>query len=265
MEEKEINEMLAEQKKRLYQSRLWWVRVLAPLSIWLSRIGLKKNWNPNFMTLCMFASVLAACCCFLAAAFVEIAAVAIVLTVLGFLVILWFEVFDDADGIVARGLNKLSAYGTQLDFMMHLVSHPTVLVTFAVVIWKNLPSEPVFSFLSVSNGMLMTILCAAFIILEYVKRLCTSFDTITQLRLAAKGETAGEKKPLRFPLNVMYNLFSFPAFLMTFPLVLIVDAILPTIHLGFWVYLVFACLWVLDALRVVLARVIRYSFVKYRT
>lgn len=225
------------------------VRLLYPFTLWLAKIGLKHRVNPNFLTLCMFLTVLVALpfFCFSNA----------VCAIVGLLLIQWFEIFDDADGIVARGTGQLSVYGEQLDYLMHLFCHPLSLIVYAFAVWRTLPSEKMLDFLPLSNAVLLTVLCSIFAVSEYGMRAVIELDAMTRLKRLQKNDTPDSEPMHGFRALIGMNLLCYPVFMQLFPVFLVIDAFAST-HISFWIYGGFACLWLLFYLKHSAGRLLRF-------
>lgn len=245
----QIDEMLTTVSQDLKKHPQITVKTSRPFTLILAKWGIKKNVNPNLLTLGMLLSVLVA----LPFIFVN----QIWSVVVGFVVIQLFEIFDDADGIVARGTGRLSVYGEQLDYIMHLICHPLAIATYGYCVYRNLQA-PVFSFLS--NELLVILLCGAFIILEYGIRNFVHLDAISRLKLEQRGEVAKAGK--RGFIKTCYRYFidnfvCFPVFMQLFPIFLFVDLVAP-VTVSVWVLLGEVALWLIFFLSVLLKRFIRY-------
>ncbi len=254
MNEEKTRELLSQAKDNLRHNPQITVRLLRPFTLWLSKWGLKRQANPNFLTVCMLLTVLAS--------MPLIAWGRLYSLIPGLLLIQWFEIFDDADGIVARGTGKLSLYGEQLDYLMHLICHPLAIATYAYAIWQTLPAGEPISFIPLSGGWLVILLAAILCVCEYGIRSFVKLDSITSLKQKAAGTDA---PPARLSLSAILvtNLFCFPVFMQLFPLCLIADAIWEGLNISLWVFGVVTCLFVLFYLKECLARLKRYALVKY--
>lgn len=247
MNDQELHETLTQAKADLRSCSQFNVRLLSPLTLWLAKRHLRRGTNPNFLTLCMLLTVLVSLPFF----FFGNAVCAII----GFLLIQWFEIYDDADGIVARGTGQLSIYGEQLDFLMHIICHPLSLATYAFAVFRTLTEAPMLPALPCSNTVLMLILFAVFVLSELGLRALIELDSITREKRRARGEEVAPRDlrchsgraTVKMLLSALLC-YPYPVFMQTFPLFLVIDLFAGT-HIAFYVYGVFACLWLLSFLK----------------
>lgn len=93
-----------------------------PLSKWFA----KRMIKPNTITLLMLPSALISAMCF--------ASQNIVVICIGAILIHFFQIFDLCDGRVARATHQTSKLGRELDYLMHVLSHPVVYISFYFLI-----------------------------------------------------------------------------------------------------------------------------------
>ncbi len=247
MTQTELDEILKNAKKSIIQSGFLTSIVLAPFSIVVAKFGLNKNINPNIITLGMLISVLCALPFFYFNAIWGV--------VIGLILIQAFEICDDADGIVARGSGKLSIYGEQLDYLMHLICHPLAIITYGYAIYIALPAERVFYF--IDNLHLMFILCAIFIITEYAIRNFIHLDSITKLKMQIRDVESSTRHSQHIVKKIINHFILFPFFMQVFPIFLLIDLIF-NINISIWVFIVAVVLWIIFSLFQVLKRFIKY-------
>lgn len=237
-------DLIKEAEHNLKNGEFITVRLLRFFTCKIVNFSVKRNINPNFLTLMMLVTVLIAIPFFL---FDNI-----ILLILGFLIIQFFEIFDDADGIVARGTNQLSPYGEQLDYLMHLICHPIMICVFSYNIYNHL-NENVFSF--ISNEYLMIILACVFIIFEYIYRINIDLESLSNLRLNKKKERDGKNGILKC---IWRSFSSFPVFMQLFPIFLIIDSIFK-INISIYIFIFFIFFWGINVFRMTLKKLIVYA------
>ena len=255
MNDDRLNEVLTRAKADLRHCPQANVRLLSPFTLWLAGIHLRRGTNPNLLTLCMLLTVLVSLPFFLFGN--------AVCALIGLILIQWFEIFDDADGIVARGTGQLSVFGEQLDFLMHILCHPLSLATYAFAVWRTLPEAAVLPALPFSNTMLMLLLFAIFVLSELGLRALIELDAITREKRRARGEEEPPRAARHTGVATVKMILSallcypYPVFMQTFPLFLVIDLFAGT-HIAFSVFGVFACLWLLSFLKNCASRLLPY-------
>jgi len=205
--------------------------LLKPITVLFARFLAKRNIKPNLVTMLMLLSVLAAAALFLIPNVVTLG--------IGIVVLLFFEIADDADGMVARANKRLSRHGMQLDYMMHLLCHPLMIIIFSIVVNRlNLP-ENIFG-LEISVLHILVAITALFAILEVIERHLLLSAEYTKIK-HSKGLAAGNvsvskiKKLIRYLLMQMH----FPVFMLIFPIFMLVDS-LTNAHISFYVFIFYA-------------------------
>lgn len=236
MDEIQLRETLARASDDLRHSPQCTVRLLRPMTLLLAGWGLRRRTNPNLLTLCMLLTVLVALPLFCLSHVIP--------AIIGLLLIQWFEIFDDADGIVARGTGQLSVCGEQLDYLMHLFCHPLSQIVFAFAVWRTLPAEPMLPCLPFSNAWLLVLLAAIFALTEYGMRALTELCAVTRLKRTLREESAEAPPPRGLHALISANLFCYPVFMQLFPILLVVDLLAGT-HIAFWTYAAASILWLL--------------------
>lgn len=123
---------------------------------------------------------------------------------------LWF-ILDCSDGEVARHTKTFSAYGTQLDWVAHLVCHPLMVLACWISFQQaGLPHFYCYTILS--------ILLAA---CELIRRQFIAFDT-----LLSASSNMGIKPTSTPPLHkwLVTQLLYFPNFVLLFPILYVVSS-----------------------------------------
>jgi phosphatidylglycerophosphate synthase len=225
--------------------------LLRPLTMWLVVFSIKHKIHPNVLTLMMLVSVLVSCgLMFTLNVWAMIA---------GFINLQLFEVFDDADGIVARSRNKLSPYGQQLDFWMHMTCHPIIIATYTYWMYSrcNYNFIPNYDFTWGLVG-----LSIALVVVELSMRLMVCFDSLSGLRLSAEGVTSpapAELSKLRIAFNAFKAILTvFPVFFSLFPICFIIDYFVQPSLVSIYVYLIFIGCYTLFYLKESASRLFLY-------
>lgn len=231
--------------------------ILSPLTFFVASLGCKKKMNPNFLTLCMFFSVLLSMPFLYCPSFWSY--------LVAFFLVQFFEVFDDADGIVARVTGQLSPFGQQLDYLMHIICHPIMIVSFCFAEYNVFPGDTIFGY---SKLVVILIACLALMFLELSRRALTGLMAVDKLRVP-QVSSSGISSKFRFPKFVaaIYSqmfcvLGTFPVFALLFPLALFLDGLFGTYvsSIYFIVYFVFSSAHFLKTL---FSLLFKYVFYKY--
>lgn len=156
---------------------------------------------------------------------------------------LWF-VFDLSDGEVARYSKQYSKYGTEMDFMAHVINHPFFIVSFLLCFRQLYDIE----------WHKLCILFGVFLVSEFWARSTVSFYNIIE---NDRKKNIGFE-PLKNNKNngcvrniisyVRGNIWAFPNYVLIFPFLYGLDALF---HTTYFLYLtaLIACLQIIDNLR----------------
>lgn len=148
--------------------------------------------------------------------------------VLGYLFwILWFTM-DLSDGQVARFTKNFSKYGTEMDYMAHLIDHPLM----NIAIWLS------FIEMNIINPIILSAVFIIWISMELISRNITSFYRYDYILY---NKTRNDKpKQIQGWLKYLWgNILLYPTYIVCFSWLIIVDFYL---KIGF--SLIFTVIWV---------------------
>lgn len=208
MEHNDISRVIwrtREEDKKLFPDRLWFniYYVVYPLSVWFA----KKGILPNYITLLMLPSALVAASLFYTGN--------ITCIILGAIVIQLFQIFDYCDGKVARATNQKSKYGKELDFLMHVICHPIVFLSFykLILLASNIDS----------SKALLIVLSGA-IIESMIRSMKNLVDAMDAKDTASTSTSINKKKGVVYIFDTIFNgLISFPYFMCVLPIISIIE------------------------------------------
>lgn len=210
MDNKEIKKVILQTKeedKNLFPDRIWFkiYNVVYPLSVWFAC----KRIKPNYITLLMLPSAVIAASLFFTGNIICIIA--------GALVIQLFQIFDYCDGKVARATNQKSKYGKELDFLMHVICHPIVFLSFSGLLKLIGNLDNLTIILIVFTGAVIESM------IRSLKNLVDAMDYRNALT-TSNIVSAPKKKGLLFIVDSIYNgIISFPCFMCILPFLAIID------------------------------------------
>lgn len=230
--------------------------VLQPITFWMARKASNKGVNPNYLTLGMLLSVVLAIPCFFCPSPYAY--------LIGFLLLQFFEIFDDADGIVARATNQLSPYGEQLDYLMHLICHPLLILTYGYVVFQLIPDQKIWGF---EKLYVLLVFFGILFLVEVSMRSLIELSSISRLK---RPDTVTETKPLTgfsYVFRCCYNQISFcltdfPVFALLIPIFFVIDGFLH-LNLSFYAFVIYTSCSLLHELKMLLSYCI--LFVNYRS
>lgn len=210
-------------------------------SPYFSVLFIKRGIRPNTITVFMILSGLIGAILF--------AIPDIICKVLGTVFIqLWF-VFDLSDGEVARYTKQYSKYGTEMDYMAHVINHPFFIIAFAL------------SFIQLYDVELykLCILFMVFLVTEFWARSTVSFyNKMAQEEKMNENPNAHKNRgKLRKIFSyIIGNLWAFPNYVLIFPFLYGVDVLC---HTTYFLYLtaLYACFCILDNSRQIIRCLIR--------
>jgi phosphatidylglycerophosphate synthase len=153
---------------------------------------------------------------------------------------LWF-ILDCSDGEVARHTKTFSQYGTQLDWIAHLVCHP--LMVLACWISFQQSSAPHFYWYTIMSILLVAV--------ELIRRQLIAFDT-----LLSASTNMGIKPTSAPPLYkwIVTQFLYFPNFVLLFPFLYV------TSYCLHWEYIIYIYIgWAFINCLFVIRDIIRYT------
>jgi phosphatidylglycerophosphate synthase len=211
-----------------------------------------KHINPNQLTLCMLWSVLLALPCFFCPSPYAL--------LVAWFFLQFFEIFDDADGAVARVTHQLSPFGEQLDFLMHLICHPLMSVAIGYSVYFSVPGETIWSY---PKLWVIVLVYGSLIITELTVRTLDALAGITKLKQPSSGVPAPLPTGFKGFLRCAYAQAScfvsaFPVYLLIVPIFLFVDRLTGT-PIAFYYTLVLIAFTALRNAKVILGWLIKFS------
>lgn len=215
MEENSISKLIwdtREQDKKLFPDRIWFkvYYIVYPLSVWFANRRVK----PNSITLLMLPSALLAAFLFFTGN--------IVCVIIGAFVIQLFQIFDYSDGKVARATNQKSKYGKELDFLMHVICHPIVFLSFSGLLKMTN---------SINPSIIWIIVLVGAIIESAIRSLKNLVDAMDSKNSEVVENRIVQKRGVKFILDSIYNgLVSFPCFMSVLPFIAIIEYFFKTNH-----------------------------------
>lgn len=224
--------------------------VYQKITLALARFFYKIKFNPNIITCFMLITVLIASVLFLVPN--------VVCLIIGAIVLQFFEIFDDVDGIVARATNKLSKKGEQLDFLMHIICHPILICVFGYLLFNLFPATTIFGvdkliFFIVMFGIMMT--C------ELIMRQIIALNVITKLKVNhAEMQVAEHKTPLIIKLFRWIKSFfdMFPVYALVVPIFIIIDTFCGT-QIAFWYSVIYILVSMATILKACVFKLVDYA------
>lgn len=208
---------------KLFPDRIWFkiYYVVYPLSVWFAKKGVK----PNNITLLMLPSAIIAASLFFCGN--------IITTCVGALVIQLFQIFDYSDGKVARATNQKSKYGKELDFLMHVVCHPIVFLSFSGLLFMTSTLDRQFIWIIVMSGAIVE--CS-------IRSLKNLVDAMDSKSILSSTSTFQSRNTFLFVVDSIFNgIISFPCFMSILPFVAIIDFVF---KFGFSLTLIFVLIQV---------------------
>lgn len=178
-------------------------------SVWF----IKHNVTPNNITMLMIAFGIIGSILF--------AIPSLPCKILGYLCWIMWYTMDNSDGQVARYTKNFSRYGTQMDFMAHLIDHPLM----NIAIWLTF-----IQIVKPDDIMLLSLFSIMVISCEMLLRNITSF----QFQMAKEEKTSHAKNPQNIFKYLLIQLTLFPNIIVLFSWIIIVDYWL---RIGFSVYI----------------------------
>ena len=210
MSEENISDVIwatKEEDKKLFPDRIWFkvYYIVYPLSVWFAKRGVK----PNNITLLMLPSALIAASLFYCGN--------IITTVVGAFVIQLFQIFDYSDGKVARATNQKSKYGKELDFLMHVVCHPIVFLSFSGLLFMTSSLDRHFIWIIVMSGAIVE--CS-------IRSLKNLVDAMDSKCISNTTSSYQSRNTFLFVVDSIFNgIISFPCFMSILPFVAIIDSV----------------------------------------
>lgn len=141
--------------------------------------------------------------------------------------LMWFAM-DCSDGQVARFTKNFSKYGTEMDYMAHLIDHPLM----NLAIWLS------FIEMNIINPIILSAVFIIWISMELITRNIISFYRYDQI-LYNKSQNDKPKKIQGWLKYLWGNVLLYPTFIVCFSWIIIVDFYL---KIGF--SLIFTVIWV---------------------
>ena len=142
---------------------------------------------------------------------------------------LWF-VMDCSDGEIARITRDFSDYGTEIDYLAHVLTHPAFQVSFLLSAVQ----------LYIERGMdlrVLLVVFAAIAVVELMIRAMLGLELICRYKDAKNGQ-AGGPVPKQTPKQMLVSaIYVYPNVALFFPIIYFLDVLLGT-TLGFY-YTVF--------------------------
>jgi len=155
---------------------------------------------------------------------------------------LWFTM-DVSDGEVARYKKQFSTYGTEMDFMAHLIDHPLMNIAF----W--------FSFMSFNliNQNVLAIIFISSISLELIMRNITAFQ-----HYSAGSESVSIKdKSYSWPKYFLTQLSLYPNMIIIFTPMMVIDYYFLS-GWSFYIYIVWFVYYTCVSVRCILQTFLRF-------
>ena len=180
-----------------------YAQLISPL---LTRLFVKAGTTPNQVTVCMMISGVVGAALF--------AVPQVFCKVLGLVFMHLWYVLDCSDGEVARITRQFSKFGTEMDYIAHVVNHPLFNLAFA------------YGLICMGRYNSSLILWASLLCIsaELVIRNLIGFQYMYKLKMVAGINRSGKRGVLKGAAAVLVNLFSiYPNFALAFPLVYLVD------------------------------------------
>lgn len=173
-----VNEIKKKNKPCLIDMFLCSYLISQRISPYLSSIYIKKNIEPNKITIHMILSgIIGAILFSIPNTFVKI---------IGSIFIqLWF-VLDCSDGEVARYTKTFSKFGKELDYMAHLINHPLFGLSIFISLYQ-------LNRYNVFNLMLLVVLSN---LIDYGIRNITTLNVMDEFKLENKDENNTDDKPV---------------------------------------------------------------------
>uniref|UniRef100_UPI0025A9486B CDP-alcohol phosphatidyltransferase family protein n=1 Tax=Bacteroides acidifaciens TaxID=85831 RepID=UPI0025A9486B len=178
-------------------------------SVWF----IKHNVTPNNITMLMIAFGIIGSILF--------AIPSLPCKILGYICWIMWYTMDNSDGQVARYTKNFSRYGTQMDFMAHLIDHPLM----NIAIWLTF-----IQIVKPDDIMLLSLFSIMVISCEMLLRNITSF----QFQMAKEEKTSHAKNPQNIFKYLLIQLTLFPNIIVLFSWIIIVDYWL---RIGFSIYI----------------------------
>lgn len=176
------------------------------LSPILTKVFLKLNVIPNYITIMMMISGIIGACLF--------AIPNIAFKILGLLFIHLWYILDCSDGEVARITKKFSKFGKEIDFTAHIINHPLFNIAFAL----SLLSENKY------NTFLIMMLFMIYISTDLASRNLLTFETIFDLKIKNDDKNYNPSSLLkRIAIFSTRAVTLYPNFALIFPIVYIID------------------------------------------
>lgn len=195
------DKMLADNFPCAYLGRLF--------SVWF----IKRGVTPNYITMLMVIFGIIGSILF--------AIPSIPCKILGYLCWIMWYTMDNSDGQVARYTKNFSRYGTQMDFMAHLIDHPLI----NIAIW--------LTFIQIADQgdiMLLSLFSIMVISCEMLLRNITSF----QFQMRKEENTNQVKNSPNILKYFLVQITLFPNIIVLFSWIIIVDYWL---RIGFSIYI----------------------------
>lgn len=216
---KVIEESRSEDMQYIFIYRLWFkiYWIVYPLSKFLA----KHNVRPNLITLLMLPSAYIASALFWSQN--------LFLIFFGALIIQFFQIFDFCDGKIARATKQTSIYGRELDYLMHVLCHPVVLISFyPIVCMTN----------NISNTIALIIILIGCVIEATNRSLHNLFDALSQKEDSQNASRENNKKNailMSLYDNFYRGFISFPYFMSIAPFIGLIEVVLD-IHYPIFFY-----------------------------
>ena len=152
--------------------------------------------------------------------------------------VLWY-VFDNSDGQVARFTKRFSKYGTEMDYMAHLIDHPLM----NLAIWITFIQYTDF------NPLILSALFIACISCELVLRNITAFSHYHQKLDLQKAETPSS--------NIIKHLLAqftlYPNMIVCFSWIIALDYSIKA-NFSIYLFLGWAAFFIITTLRTIIKR-----------
>lgn len=200
------------------------------ISPYFSCLFIKKGISPNQITLFMIGFGIIGSLLF--------AMPDIWCKILGYICwFLWFTM-DLSDGEVARTTRTFSKYGTEMDYMAHLIDHPCMIFA----IWIT------FLQMQVCNPIFLFVLFFVLLSMELVLRSLTAFNHYQSLLSPSKRSNSDEQS---WPMYLLSQVVLFPTFIICFSWIIVLDYIVRG-YFSFVFFIMWMSLYLLLFLRIIL-------------
>lgn len=148
--------------------------------------------------------------------------------------LLWFAM-DCSDGQVARYTKTFSKYGTEMDYMAHLIDHPLM----NIALWMTFIEMNVWNPILISFIFLISISC------EMYMRNCFTFDLYLNRDIKKGNKAIPIHKSFVKYLYQQLNLY--PTLIILFPPILIVDYVIES-NFAIYIYIIWLVVFVFNTL-----------------